>query len=39
MLAFQYSYLTRNPWSITTVGAPTNASTNMGYVNLRYTLP
>ncbi len=39
MLAFQYSYLTRNPWSVTTTGAPTNASTNMGYVDLRYTLP
>lgn len=39
MLAFQYSYLTRNPWNITTSGSPTNASTNIGYVDLRYTLP
>ncbi len=39
MLAFQYSYLTRNPWSVTTVGAPTSANMNLGYVDLRYTLP
>ncbi len=39
MLAFQYSYLTRDPWSVVTVGAPTSAATHMGYVDLRYTLP
>lgn len=39
MLAFQYSYLTRNPWDVTTTGQPTNANLNMGYVDLRYTLP
>lgn len=34
----QYSYLTRNPWSVTT-GQPLNASVNMIFFNLRYTLP
>jgi hypothetical protein len=35
---FQYSYLTRNPWNVAP-GASANASTNMGYFDLRYTLP
>jgi hypothetical protein len=39
MLALQYSYLTRNPWNITTAGAPTSANMNIGFVDLRYTLP
>jgi hypothetical protein len=39
MLAFQYSYLTRSPWSVITPGAPQNALTHIGFVNLRYTLP
>jgi hypothetical protein len=34
----QYSYLTRNPWSIA-VGAPRDALVNMVFLNLRYTLP
>jgi TolA-binding protein len=34
----QYSYLTRNPWSVAT-GQPLNASLNMVFFNLRYTLP
>ncbi|HMD99413.1 MAG TPA: hypothetical protein VKM93_19060 [Terriglobia bacterium] len=34
----QYSYLTRNPWSVAT-GQPLNASINMVFFNLRYTLP
>jgi hypothetical protein len=38
MLAFQYSYVTRGLWSAAT-GTPNNANTNMGFVNLRYTLP
>ncbi len=38
MLAFQYSYLTRNPWSTPSSG-PTNALTHIGFINLRYTLP
>jgi hypothetical protein len=37
-LMFQYSYLQRNPW-YAAVGAPSNASLSMGFVNLRYTLP
>jgi len=37
-LITQYSYLTRNPWSVST-GQPNNASLNMVFVNLRYTLP
>jgi hypothetical protein len=37
-LMFQYSYLQRNPW-LAAVGAPTNAHADMGFVNLRYTLP
>ncbi len=37
-LMFQYSYLQRNPW-LAAVGAPTNAHVDMGFVNLRYTLP
>ena len=37
-LMFQYSYVFRNPW-YAAVGAPTDAHTNMGFVNLRYTLP
>ncbi|MGH9582469.1 MAG: hypothetical protein ACRD4O_05990, partial [Bryobacteraceae bacterium] len=34
----QYSYLTRAPWCLVP-GAPRNASTNMYWVDLRYTLP
>jgi len=34
----QYSYLTRNPWYVAT-GQPLNASLNMFFFNLRYTLP
>jgi hypothetical protein len=34
----QYSYLTRNPWSVAT-GAPRAALLNMVFLNLRYTLP
>ena len=37
-LMFQYSYLQRNPWLAAT-GAPSNAHADMGFVNLRYTLP
>jgi len=37
-LMFQYSYLQRNPWLVA-VGAPTNAHADMGFLNLRYTLP
>jgi hypothetical protein len=37
-LMFQYSYLQRNPW-FAAVGAPSNAHVDMGFVNLRYTLP
>jgi hypothetical protein len=37
-LMFQYSYLQRNPW-LFAVGAPTNAHADMGFFNLRYTLP
>jgi hypothetical protein len=39
MLAFQYSYVFRNPWSVTTAGAPNSTNTNMGFVDFRYTLP
>jgi len=34
----QYSYLTRNPWYVAS-GQPANASLNMLFFNLRYTLP
>jgi hypothetical protein len=34
----QYSYLIRNPWYLA-AGAPTNATINMLFFNLRYTLP
>jgi len=34
----QYSYLTRNPWSVAP-GNPTNAKLNIVFLNLRYTLP
>lgn len=34
----QYSYLTRNPWYIA-AGQPSNASLNMVFFDLRYTLP
>jgi hypothetical protein len=34
----QYSYLTRNPWSVAS-GAPRDALLNMVFLNLRYTLP
>jgi hypothetical protein len=36
-LITQYSYLLRDPWSIT--GGQNNAHTNMVWLNLRYTLP
>jgi hypothetical protein len=34
----QYSYLTRDPWSVA-AGAPSNASLNEVFIDLRYTLP
>ena len=34
----QYSYLTRNPWAVAS-GQSTNASLNMVFFNLRYSLP
>ncbi|HEV2352444.1 MAG TPA: hypothetical protein VG028_21620 [Terriglobia bacterium] len=34
----QYSYLTRNPWSVAS-SQPSNASLNMLFFDLRYTLP
>lgn len=34
----QYSYLSRNPWSVPT-GDPTKAALNIIFLNLRYTLP
>ena len=34
----QYSYLTRSPWYVAS-GAPANASINMLFFNLRYSLP
>ncbi len=34
----QYSYLTRNPWAVTT-GAPRATHTNLYFIDLRYTLP
>lgn len=34
----QYSYLTRNPWYVAS-GNPSNASVNMVFMDLRYTLP
>ncbi len=37
-LMFQYSYLQRNPWLVTGT-SPSNAHLNMGFINLRYTLP
>jgi hypothetical protein len=37
-LMFQFSYLQRNPWEFA-VGAPTSAHADMGFFNLRYTLP
>jgi hypothetical protein len=37
-LMFQYSYLQRNPWLVTGT-SPSNAHSDMGFVNLRYTLP
>lgn len=37
-LIFQYSYLTRAPWSVA-AGAPARAQTDMYWVDLRYTLP
>jgi hypothetical protein len=37
-LMFQFSYLQRNPWEFA-IGAPTNAHAEMGFFNLRYTLP
>lgn len=39
-LIIQYSYLNRNPWYYSAAtGAPKEGHTNMGYVDLRYTLP
>ncbi|HTU48021.1 MAG TPA: hypothetical protein VMF91_23380 [Bryobacteraceae bacterium] len=39
-LIIQYSYLNRNPWYYNSAaGAPKEGHTNMGYVDLRYTLP
>jgi hypothetical protein len=37
-LITQYSYLTRNPWSVAT-GQPKDAHLNMVFLDLRYTLP
>ncbi len=37
-LITQYSYLTRDPWSVVSP-APKNTHTNLYYVDLRYTLP
>ncbi|HLJ45850.1 MAG TPA: hypothetical protein VKU01_07580 [Bryobacteraceae bacterium] len=37
-LMFQFSWLQRNPWLVTGT-APGNAHLEMGFVNLRYTLP
>jgi len=37
-LILQYSYVFRDPW-LATGTAPTQASTNMGFIDLRYTLP
>jgi hypothetical protein len=37
-LMFQYSYLQRNPWFVAP-GQPTDANVQMGFVNVRYTLP
>ena len=34
----QYSYLTRDPWSVA-AGQPSNASMNLLFFDLRYTLP
>jgi hypothetical protein len=34
----QYSYLSRNPWSVA-AGSPRDALLNMVFLNLRYTLP
>ena len=34
----QYSHLTRDPWYVAT-GQPANASMNMVFIDLRYTLP
>ncbi len=37
-LMFQYSYLQRNPWFVA-AGQPSDAHVQMGFMNLRYTLP
>jgi len=37
-LITQYSYVLRHPWLVTGT-APTDAHTNMGFIDLRYTLP
>jgi hypothetical protein len=34
----QYSYIYRNPWSVAP-GNPLNAALNLGFLDLRYTLP
>ena len=34
----QYSFLSRNPWSVP-LGAPTHAALSIAFFNLRYTLP
>lgn len=37
---FQYSYLTRSPWAVTTTPtSPGNTHTNIVYLNLRYVFP
>jgi hypothetical protein len=38
VLMGQYSYLTRNPWVVTS-GQPKDAKANMVFINLRYALP
>ncbi len=35
----QFSYMTRNPWSIVPIGGPSDAHLSMAFLNLRYTLP
>ena len=37
-LLLQYSYLTRDPWSVAP-GAPNQANMHMGYFDIRYDLP
>jgi hypothetical protein len=35
----QYSYLTRNPWSVNLINTPKSTHSNLYYIDLRYTLP